>query len=231
MINVVMTTYFPDDPVGNTRVECAKRVVESMLKGIVCDEPICLLIADDGSPETRAVAIHEMIRQADDYWETMSKFTNAHRGGIGRSLNAALQKVDNDSLWMYNTDDWRLDDTLDLTGPIKLLRYRNYDLVRLGPIHPDLRCMTRFDSSIGWWLDIDQQYGGFAFATRPFIATKAFYTKVGPFDERLNSYETERLYAERVARTTVKLAYWGGVDLSGPFTHLGVESIGALDID
>lgn len=229
MITVVMTTYFPDSPLGNARVECAKRVVESMLQGLVCDEPICLLIADDGSPESRNQIIYQLIRDADDYWETTSQYTNANRGGIGTSLNLALEKVDD--LWLYNTDDWRLDDTLDLTGPIKLLRYRDYDLVRLGPIHPDLRCTTRFDTSIGWWLDIDQCYGGFAFATRPFIATKNFYDKVGKFDEMLNSYETERLYAERVAKSTCKLAYWGGIDLSGPWHHLGTESIGMMDLN
>lgn len=226
-----MTTYFPESALGNTRVEYAKRVVESMLKNLTCDEPITLIVADDGSPDSRNQVIYNLIKEADNYWETISRYTNSHRGGIGCSLNTALDKVDAGDLWMYTTDDWRLDNTLDLTGPIKLLRYRDYDLVRLGPIHPDLRCTTRFDSSIGWWLDIDQQYGGFAFATRPFIATKRFYERVGPFDEHLNSYETERLYAERVARTTVKLAYWGGVDLSGPFTHLGIESIGALDIE
>lgn len=230
MITVVMTTYFPDSDLGNERVGYARRVVTSLLKSLVCDEPICLLIADDGSPDKRLNVIGELEDEADNYWETVSRYTNAYRGGIGASLNGALEKISSDELWMYTTDDWHLVDTLDLSGPIKLLRYRDYDLVRLGPIHPDLRCTTRFDSSIGWWLDIDQCYGGFAFATRPFIATREFYNKVGPFDEHLNSYETERLYAERVAKSTVKLAYWGGVDLAGPWDHLGIESIGMMDL-
>lgn len=229
MITVVMTTYFPESDLGNERVGYARRVVTSLLKRLVADEQLQLLIADDGSPESRDQIIHELILEADDYWETMSKYTNSKRAGIGGSLNRALEKIDD--LWMYTTDDWHLVDTLDLSGPIKLLRYRDYDLVRLGPIHPDLRCTTRFDNSIGWWLDIDQCYGGFAFATRPFLATRGFYDKVGKFDEKLNSYETERLYAERVAKSTAKLAYWGGVDLAGPWDHLGIESIGMMDID
>jgi hypothetical protein len=79
-------------------------------------------------------------------------------------------------------------------------------------------------------MDLLPQYGGFCFATRPFLATKGFYEKIGPFDERLNSYETERLYAERVAKSTAKLAYWGGIDLAGPWEHVGVENVGCLEV-
>lgn len=220
----------PEGELGNQRAACLQLTIDSMLRGIVCDEQLNLVLADDGSPELRLDVIQKVMKECDSYWESVSHYTNSHRHGIGASLNCAMSCVGSGGLWMYNTDDWRLTNILDLSGPVSLLRNRGYDLVRLGPIHPDLRCTSRFESTIGWWLDLDCQYGGFAFATRPFIATRGFYDKVGPFDEMLNSYETERLYAERVSRTTCKLAYWGGVDLAGPWQHLGTESIGMMDL-
>lgn len=229
MISCIVTTYMPDGALGNERAACLQLTIDSMMRQLVCDEQLNLVLADDGSPESRLATIQKVMRECDSYWESTSQYTNSHRRGIGGSLNAALTRVASDDVWMYNTDDWRLTDKLDLAGPTKLLR-NGYDLVRLGPVHPDLRCMTRFDATIGWWLDLDCQYGGFAFATRPFVATRKFYDKIGPFDEMQNSYETERLYAERVAKTTSKLAYWGAVDLAGPFQHLGTESIGMMDL-
>lgn len=216
----------PAGDVGDARSRMASHTVSSMMKHLTCDEPMQLLVADDGSPESRLDHIQHIMRCAEGYWEYGSLYTNSGHQGIGASLNLAMLKVTD--LWLYNTDDWLLTDDLDLSGPISLLRNHGYDLVRLGPIHPDLRCTTRFSSSVGWWLDIDQFYGGFAFATRPFIATKEFYNKVGPFDECPGSYETERLYAERVAKSTSRLAYWGGVNLAGPWKHLGIDSVGEV---
>lgn len=229
MITVVMTTYWPDNEMGHQRVNYAKQSLAGLLRYLTCDvDTLKLHIADDGSPWTlRQREFNKMLGDANVAWGD-STLTNIAHKGIGSSLNEALSCVED--MWFYTTDDWLLTAKLNLDGPVKLLTSGGYDLVRLGPIHPNLTCVTRFDQSIGWWLDIHQHYGGFAFATRPFIATKGFYDKVGPFDEMLNSYETERLYAERVARSTSKLAYWGGVDLAGPFVHLGTESIGSYNV-
>lgn len=218
MITVVMTTYFPEGEVGQARFGYAHQVLNSLMLNLKCDRGFNLHISDDGSSLTRSTDILYLMNLAKAYWESMSTISDSNHQGIGASLNKALDCVDN--LWMYTTDDWLLTNKLNLDGPVALLENRDYDLVRLGPIHPDLECMSRFDQNIGWWLDLHQHYGGFAFATRPFIAKKSMFDKLGPFDELANSYETERLYAERVAKSTAKLAYWGGVDLAGPWQHL-----------
>lgn len=223
VITVVMTTYFPQTEVGKERLYYARQCIQA-LKQINTNEPLRLHIADDGSDYELVSTLPKL----SEYWETHSTYSNSGHNGIGASLNCALSNIDD--LWLYVTDDWMLTRPLNIDGPIRLLRDRNYDLVRLGPIHPGLHCIVKFEETIGWWLDLQPHYGGFAFGTRPFIATKDFYNKVGPFDEQLNSYETERLYSERVSKEPVKLAYWGGIDLAGPWKHLGTTSVGSIDI-
>lgn len=227
-VTVVMTTYFPEGAVGDARVEYSARSFNGLFENLKCESGLRLHIADDGSSIDRWPYIRGVLQQADSIWQSSSTHTDAHRNGIGGSLNKALAETD--GLWMYTTDDWLLTDLLVLDGPVSLLCNHGYDLVRLGPVHPNIQCTTRFDSNLGWWLDIHQHYGGFAFATRPFIATSEFIKKVGPFDEELNAYETERLYAEKVARSTAKLAYWGGINLAGPWEHLGIECVGYKDV-
>lgn len=85
-------------------------------------------------------------------------------------------------------------------------------------------------SQIGWWLDISTETG-YAFATRPFLATKDLWKKIGPFDEGLNAYETERLYAERIAhRRVVQIASDGEISLAGPWEHIGEVEVGDKNI-
>lgn len=230
MLNVVMTTYFTDEV--PERASYALQTLDSLQRHLVFSDPeeqIRLCIADD-SERPMTLPIKTLVdRLRSNVWAGQTAYTCAGHRGIGASLNLALTGVDKTENWMYITDDWELQAPLLLDGPLALLRM-GYDVVRLGPVHPDLCCVTRFDSSIGWWLDLHQQYGGFAFATRPFVATKAFIDKIGPFDELQNSYETERLYAERVAKSTSKLAYWGGIGLHGPWTHLGIREVGYKEV-
>jgi hypothetical protein len=217
MITIVMTTYFPDNAVGRERQEYARQCMWS-LRLLDSSESLRLHRADDGSDLPLDV---DETRDLHTYWETHYTQTDAQRRGIGASLNLALDAIQD--LWLYTTDDWLLIKRLDLDGPIRLLRDRGYDLIRLGPIHPGVHCIAKFEQNIGWWLDLQQSYGGFAFATRPFIATKQFYDKVGPFKEMCDSYEAERDYAARIEPlSNVRMAYWGGISLSGPWTHVGV---------
>lgn len=227
MIDVVMTCYFPSD--APERQHYAKQALHSLCMGLVSPEPLRLIVADDSERDLDFV-VEELMPMASQRWIAAPVHSHSWHNGIGASLNRALERVSNDNLWLYTTDDWVLTDTLDLTGPARLLR-QGYDLVRLGPVHPDLQAVTRFQAGLGWWLDLRQEYGGFAFATRPFIATKQWVDRLGPFDEGLNSYEVERLYAERVARSTSKLAYWGGVDLAGPWEHIGLVEVGYRDLE
>lgn len=229
MIVIVMTTYFPTGEIGIARKGYACECIDSFWK-LSASEPIRIHLADDGSDEKHISFVERHAAVRCEYFETFNTISSGKRSGIGASLNRALEQIGNDDLWLYTTDDWYLTKELDLAGPVKLLRDRDYDLVRLGPIHPGLHCIVRFEENLGWWLDLQQHYGGFAFGTRPFIARKSLIDKVGNFDEYLNAYETERLYAERVAKSVVKLAYWGGVDLSGPWEHLGVVEVGREDI-
>lgn len=227
VVNVIMTTYFSND--APERQEYAVESLQSLLTNLHSSDGLRLIVSDDSeAPYEIANKLMHMPEAAGYHLWHSATYSNSEHYGIGASLNRSLKYVD--KYWMYTTDDWRLECPLSLDGPMRLLG-QGYDLVRLGPVHPDLQCVTRFQAGLGWWLDLRQEYGGFAFATRPFIATKTFYEKIGPFDERLNSYETERLYAERVARSTARLAYWGGVNLAGPWYHVGLVNVGYKDVD
>jgi len=127
---------------------------------------------------------------------------------------------------MYTTDDWLLTESLDLELPLWLLGPEvGYDLVRLGPIHPNLDCRTKFTAGHGWWLDVDSRYG-FAFATRPFLASPSLVQKIGPFDEGMNAYDTERQYSNRCAGNILVAA----INLAGPWEHIGEFEVGDRDV-
>lgn len=207
-----MSTYNPDAEAP--RFEYAARSLEALYRRLHSSESLAYILADDGSPHPEALAGLSATYGA--------AVVSGEHLGIGGSLNRALDYVNGP--WMYTTDDWLLTQDLDLDFPMWLLD-QGYDMVRLGPIHPNLLCFTRFATGHGWWLDVKAMYGGFAFATRPFLASANFIEKFGPFDERLNAYETERLYAERIAGwgDRVRLA---AINLAGPWEHIGEYEVG-----
>lgn len=214
MVTVVMTTYKPTE--NAPRFQYAEECLVCLRLNLRCCETIDYHLADDGSPFIEE--LHALARRLG------ASFTTIKHNGIGASLNAAVAHMS--SPWMYTTDDWALEGQLDLDMPLWLLS-QGYDVVRLGPIHPNLRCITRHHAGM-WWLDIDTAYGGFAFATRPFLAAPSLIAKVGLFDEGVNAYEAERLYAERCRDANVRIA---AINLLGPWNHIGEYEVGHLPIE
>lgn len=224
MVAVVLSTY---NPPGGERDKYLLKTVDSLTKNLVCAKPCIfrLILADDGSEDQSF--LNEAASMASLAWGTTAVISTVNRKGIGGSLNAALQQLDPFEFWMYSTDDWVLERPLNIEPALKLIREEAYDYVRINPLHPNLLAWTRFRVDIGWWLELVQSRGGFAFATRPFIANRQFYTTVGPFDEYLDAYETERLYAVRTsAAQTVKLGAL--VDMHGSWLHIGEQQVGKL---
>lgn len=220
MITVLMTTYAPT----NERAEYARETLRALIKFARATEPIRLHVADDGSPNKEF--IQYLMHKASAAWGTNSTWSDAKRSGVGGSINEALKWVDHDELWFYITDDWVLTRHLYLDRPARLIRSELRDIVRLGPIHPNLECTTRFAVPHGWWLDINQSCGGFAFATRPFLATKDFVIKVGPFLTGANAYDTERDYAHRVSlMPDIKIS---SINMRGPWKTIGEYEVGEI---
>lgn len=183
------------------------------------------MLADDGSEDTDYLKHCAAI--ATERWDTPTTVTQANRKGIGGSLNLALKEIDFAEFWMYSVDDWVLTQPLDLEPALRLIREGGVDYVRLNPMHPNLVCTTKFNETLGWWLDIHHGMGGFSFATRPFIATKNFYKIIGPFKEGVNAYEMEQDYAERVS-TIKEINLAALIDLHGPWKHVGVQEVGRI---
>lgn len=226
MLTIVMTTYFPEGKGGESRAQGAVKCLDNLMAYLRAPEDIRLCVADDGSSQIDV--IDQLLLSAEDNWHTHSLYTTSDRRGIGGSLNEALDTVPFKDHIFYTTDDWLLTQVLDTLPAIQLLK-DTYDYVRIGPTHPNLNCITRFSTTIGWWLDIAPGYG-YCFATRPFIARRRFFDIVGPFDEELNAYETERLYTERVNRIRVPLALAqvGSISLAGPWEHIGTFEVGTI---
>lgn len=207
---------------GYNRPELAEACCAALHDYLEADEPIEIRIADDGSDDPER--LEQMLNAG-----LIHSYTVAPRRGIGGSLNTALSnlygyRTHEDALWLYTTDDWLLTQQFNIQPAVDLIRQHDYDYVRLGPLHPDLLCKTRHHNE-QWWLHLDQSAGGFAFATRPFLATRAFYTIVGRFAEHEDAYDTERHYAERVARTgSVNLAAIVPYGMHGPWSHVGAEN-------
>lgn len=216
---IVMTTYSPPDKLE--RSNYARHCIRALSKKLV-GGTLRFHIADDGSPQKE----YDSLVACANYYFGRHNVTHSQtqRRGIGGSLNQALRQINTD--WMYTTDDWLITSAVDLRPVRVLIDQFGYDIVRLGPIHPNLACWTRFNTLAGWYLELDQTKGGFAFATRPFIATKNFYNTVGPFKENVDAYVTERDYSDRVAVSQVKLA---AINLLGPWQHIGEVEVGTID--
>lgn len=234
-VTVIMTTYAPDE----ARARCAKIVVESLDKYLGLSEGeggVALHIADDGSPEKYTASL---VNYAREFFNV--SYTVAPRRGIGGSLNLALQHLHwrdvggaGDGLYMYITDDWKLIDDLDLDTPVGLIRGLNYDYVRLGPIHAGLRGVTRYTENLEYFLELEPSYGGFCFATRPFLCRPRFFEVVGSFAELKDAYDTERDYSDRINyihHRNLKLAFAGLFDTRSLWEHIGdVSPVGHIQL-
>jgi hypothetical protein len=217
MVTVIMTTY--DDGNG-ARYKYADRSIWA-LTAQLGNGPHKLILADDGSPNVEF--LNTLALPEHTGWER--QIVTGPHDGIGASLNRALLEV---KTWpvMYTTDDWLLTEPLDLTLPLLLLEY-GYDIVRLGPIHPNLYCVTKFTQHWGWWLHVST-LSGYAFATRPFLANKMFFDKIGPWKEGVDSYAAEVDYSARVQEYAgdglgIQIA---AINLAGPWEHIGEYEVG-----
>lgn len=237
-IQVVVSTYCPeewatvakdDDENRHPRTDYLLETLKGLRDNLFALEPIEYILANDG-PVTQEHVLFPARDVLD--WPTPNyhryQIAGGTRVGLGGSLNRALGLVRPDSLWMYNTDDWVLEAEYDLTQAVRLIREHNYGYVRLGPPHPNVMCTTKFCQGLGWWLELMPWHGGFAFGTRPFLATRRFYEQVGGFKEQCDAYEVELDYCRRVQskHEQLRLAEVVSGSLEGPWGHVGEVEVG-----
>lgn len=229
MIHVIVTTYIPthDSP----RKDYLHRVLVALRDKLVSPEPLHFVLANDGPPDQE-----EVFSVGDDVLSWHKRpwtATGGGRLGIGGSLNRALGLVGAGDPWMYTTDDWLLTGTYGIQQAVRLIRELGYDYVRLGPPHPNVTCVTKFQQGLGWWLELVPQAPGYVFGTRPFLAHRRMVDYVGLFKERCDAYVCERDYADRVAnkyshmasdRLAEVVCQQGG--LEGPWEHVGDFEVG-----
>ncbi len=222
MLNIIMTTYCPEP--GHPRGVYGPRVINSLYEHLITADKPRLIVANDGVVDEPHC--YKIAEAADGLCDKIL-IVGGPRAGIGGSLNRALEHVSYSDTWMYLTDDWALTEDYDLSQAERLISEAGYHYVRLGPPHPNIRCTTRFTAGLGWWLQLLPAFGGFAFATRPFIATPNFWSTVGRFKENCDAYVCERDYSDRVTQADqLPMAEVVSGTLQGPWLHIGEAEVG-----
>lgn len=217
-----MTTYnpSPDAP----RFDYAQRCLWSLNYNLRSNKPIRYVLADDGSPDVKPLysVINKFHASSANDGVVVEVVTGPHNG-IGASLNRAMDLV-NQQLWLYTTDDWELQDVIHLTMAEWLIEQKGYDLVRLGPMHPNVTCVSKFEYPFGWWWDIDVSSNQYACATRPFLAGPSLMHKVGLWLEGVDgSYAAEVAFGITCQQNGVRAA---SLYLDGPWNHIGDYEVG-----
>lgn len=197
MLDIIMSCYFPEGEVGRERAKYAAQSIAYLGSNLRCSEPVRLILAHDGPPNNRMDDVLRSNMWNELYGSVSVTYMSEHLG-IGASLNNALSAL-NPDVWMYTTDDFLLTRPLNLDKPVDLIRM-GYDYVRLGPLHPDVYCKIKFNTEVGWFLELDAQQGGYVVATRPFLMTKRYTNALAnamnsqdPFVEGETSYEVEKV--------------------------------------
>lgn len=207
LVSVVMTVYFPEGAVGESRARSAEKALASWVQFLRYDH-LRLCIADD-SPKRQVDLIRPLAQAGLAGWHQRVAHTGQAHRGVGASMNAGFQKGFEESpIVLYAVDDWALTQPLDLAPWVALLlRDESVGCVRLGPPHPDLTGTVKHIPE-GWMLDLDRHH--FAFATRPALYHARFLRQHGPFLEGVDAYAVEwkynRDYCERPDGAKVVMA-------------------------
>lgn len=182
---------------------------------------VFLHVADDGSVPD---GYPERFGPFHDSRFGEPSFSRQERHGVGASLNAGFAEAFKRSPFaLYFVDDWALTGDLDLTAWVRiLLEDESIGMVRLGPPHPDLTGRVKH-TPIGWYLRLDRHH--YAFAHRPALYHERFLTAYGAFEEDVNAYDCERIYAERFCKTAGPDIVYA---LPYPWSHVGTVELAGV---
>ncbi|MDZ4246457.1 MAG: hypothetical protein U1D67_04975, partial [Dehalococcoidia bacterium] len=127
LINIVVTTYYPDSELGRMRKAAAQNVMKSW-DALVYEGHLQLIMEDDSV-----------------------------RKGVGASLNRGFKRAFQTSpLAMYMVDDWMLNEYYDLDPWVKLIEeHEDIGMIRLGPPHPGLTGKIVHDDN-RWYMRLDR---------------------------------------------------------------------------
>lgn len=242
-ITFVATTYFPPGDPGAVRAAAFRQALESWAS-LRYQGELYLHRADDGSAQTGVVGLVPAIESA--FAMAHYSASRQERRGVGASLNAGFRRAfERSPLVLYAVDDWEVVEPFDLTLWADLLMEReDIGCVRLGPPHPGTRGTVEMFSveadppanqeKGGWFLRLDPY--AFAFGHRPALYHRRMIDAYGWFEEDVNAYECERLYAEHYARKQLAHVAAGRppapeVVLALPHPWRHIDSIELADIE
>lgn len=208
MVNIVTTTYYPDNELGRARAKQYIECVESWFWGLQYDNGLSLIVADDGSE-----------------FDFSGWTIRQERKGIGASLNAGFKAAfEHSDIAMYIVDDFMLNEKIDITPWVKLLNeHEDIGMVRIGMPHPGLTGHVALTDK-GWVMYLDRH--DFAYAMRPALFHKRFFDAYGWFKEEINCWECERLYNLHFCVTKGPEIVYA---LPCPWTHEDILPLGELE--
>lgn len=217
-ITIVVTTYFPAGPVGDSRFASCLTALKTWAKFLRYDGELHYEIIN--SPDM-ITADHELaLRRALKGKPVSFGFTNR---GVGAALNLGFldSYAAGAPLTLYAADDWALDAPCDLSPWADLLIAQPpAGVVRLGPPHPDLTG-TVLMLPQGWVLRLDRHH--YAFGHRPALYHQRMFEAYGRFDENSSAWECERLYNEHFCATPGPDVVYA---LPYPWRHVGETEVG-----
>lgn len=234
-IGLALLTYAPS--FDHPRAEYARKTLESTLKFLECGNgnTLHVHIADDGSDRKHVDALQEICAK---YGYPIPSWTNAERGGYGKSYNLMMQAIHSScDLILPLEDDWELTRPLNLEHLAKALDESNGEIrsIRLGylGITQPLKGTVMFRSGQTFLLLDPDSPEPHVFCGHPRLETVEYERDIGAWPEGISAGNVEWEVTHRwPARTGVAWPLdinlpasqdWGGI-----FVHIGSESLGGL---
>lgn len=195
-LGVVFLTY--SKAASNPRSHYADLSMRALVKKLTFqDGEIQYHIADDGSYEGHVPHLMRLVNE-----KYPCSYTNAERGGYGRSYNLATQTLHGDcDVFLMVEDDWELTREFDVSNLVKALQDSNDNLgcIRLGYLgwtNPLEGVITAFSDQTFLLFDPGSPEVH-VWTGHPRLETVSYQRRIGEWPEGLDAGSTEFAVSKR----------------------------------
>lgn len=217
-VTIIITTY---DNGSGQRTALAVQTIRALQQYLLYPD-LRWLIADDGSPQTHIDTLRSVVPEA--------QFTNAARGGVGKSKNLALQEAFKVSPFvLLMEDDWVLKGPLDLAPHVGILeRHPDLGMVRMGYLGGTIIADFDGDSLYSFWR-LRRGSGVYIYSGQVSLRHERFYNATGWHPEGNSAGEEElamciRFNATENCPDIIWPARFGCELNTGPFINVGMSA-------
>ena len=217
LLTIVITTY--------NRLDLAIQTIKALKENLIYYGPLAYHIADDGSGEDYIARLVDEI--GTDYPVT---WTDAKRGGVGKSKNIALKMVfEKSPLVLLTEDDWVLrTPQFDVSAYCDtLISNPEVGMIRLGWLATNMATEIIGYNGITY-MHLKSDSGFYVYSGQISIRHKRFYDSVGYHAEGINAGKEEEDMCQRYNKTeNAPHILWPGNCAfqfqTGPFYNVGMS--------